>query len=187
MKKWNVIIFFLVFIFVISLDQGVKIWVVNNMDLHEAKTIPYLSSIMRLKYILNPGLINGFLLWGKYTKILLLILRIVIILLLFNFTIKNAKKKNVIDIIKPSLIISGGIGNTIDWIFYGIFFNNAPNDAPFNFCYGQVVDMLQFKIPDFIPFLGGNYSKMIFNIADISILIGIGLYIFLKNKSKNKE
>ena len=187
MKKWNVIIFFLVFIFVISLDQGVKIWVVNNMHLHEAKTIPYLSSIMRLKYILNPGLINGFLLWGKYTKILLLILRIVIILLLFNFTIKNAKKQSVIDIIKPSLIISGGIGNTIDWIFYGIFFNNAPKDAPFNFCYGQVVDMLQFKIPDFIPFLGGNYSKMIFNIADISILIGIGLYIFLKNKSKNKE
>ena len=166
MKKWNVFIFFLVFIFVISLDQGVKIWVVNNMDLHEAKTIPYLCSII---------------------KILLLILRIIIILLLFNFTIKNAKKKSVIDIIKPSLIISGGIGNTIDWIFYGIFFNNAPSDAPFNFCYGQVVDMLQFKIPDFIPFLGGNYSKMIFNIADISILIGIGLYIFLKNKSKNKE
>ena len=135
MKKWNVFIFFLVFIFVISLDQGLKIWVVNNMDLHEAKTIPYLSSIMRLKYILNPGLINGFLLWGKYTKILLLILRIVIISLFFNFTIKNAKKKSVIDIIKPSLIISGGIGNTIDYIYYGIFCNNSSNYASFNFCY----------------------------------------------------
>ena len=154
------------------------------MHLHEGKTIPYLSNIIRFKYILNPGLINGFLLCGKYSKILLLILRIVIIFLLFNFTIKNAKKKSVIDIIKSSLIISGGIGNTLDWIFYGIFFDNAPNDAPFNFCYGQVVDMLQFKIPDFIPFLGGIYSKMIFNIADISILIVIGSCIFLKNKKQ---
>lgn len=187
MKNRNIFIFFFVFMFIVTLDQSLKIWVIKNMHLYDTKTIPLLSEIIRLKYILNPGLINGFLIWGKYTKILLLILRIVIILLLFNFTIKNAKKKSIVDIIKPSLIISGGMGNTIDWIFYGLFFNNAPQNAPFKFCYGQVVDMLQFKIPSFIPFLDGHFSKIIFNIADVSILLGMMMYVFSKNKSKNKE
>ena len=187
MKKRNITIFLFVFIFIIILDQGLKIWVVNNMHLHETKTIPLLSHVMRLNYILNPGLINGFLIGGQYLKILFLIFRLVIIFFIFKFTIMNKKKGGIFEIIKPALIISGGMGNIIDWIFYGLFFNNAPSDAPFEFCYGQVVDMLQPKIPSFIPFIGGNYSTMIFNIADVSILVGMVLYVFSKNKHKSKE
>ena len=39
------------------------------------------------------------------------------------------------------MIFAGAIGNVIDSVFYGIIFDNAPEDAPFSLFYGQVVDM----------------------------------------------
>lgn len=83
---------------------------------------------------------------GKNKQLIIIIANIIIIYILLKFLIKN--RKNIIDIVKMFIvmIISGGISNLIDRIFRG-----------------YVVDYID--INQII-----NYP--IFNLADISIVIG---------------
>ena len=39
------------------------------------------------------------------------------------------------------MILSGAIGNVIDSVFYGLIFDNAPQNSPFKLFHGQVIDM----------------------------------------------
>ncbi len=80
--------------------------------------------------------------------------------------------------------MGGAIGNIIDSVFYGIFLNNTPYEAPMDLFYGQVIDMIlvgieNIWVPSFIPFIGGKYLPPfpVFNIADSSICIGVSLII----------
>ena len=88
-----------------------------------------------------------------------------------------------------SMILAGAIGNVIDSVFYGIIFDNAPLNSPFNLFYGQVIDMFYIDIwegyiPSSIPILGGTYLSLwpVFNLADSYIFVGVAvLIIFQKN------
>ena len=95
-----------------------------------------------------------------------------------------------------ALITAGAAGNIIDCLFYGLIFNNPPvpevavlfpdGGGYGTLFHGLVVDMLYFPLfdfywPDWMPFVGGRYFEFfqyIFNIADASICIGVGLLIF---------
>lgn len=97
-------------------------------------------------------------------------------------------------IISVSLIFAGAVGNIIDSMFYGLLFDQSTpqkvatlfTDAPYDgLFYGRVVDMFYFPIidtvwPDWVPFVGGKpfrFFEAIFNVADASISIGVGIWI----------
>ncbi len=87
-----------------------------------------------------------------------------------------------------TLVLGGAIGNGIDSIFYGKLLNNAPVGAPSIWFSGQVIDMLYIdiwsgRLPQWLPFFGGNFVTClpIFNLADVAIIIGIGLIILASN------
>lgn len=99
-------------------------------------------------------------------------------------------------LVSIALIIAGAAGNIFDCVFYGVIFNDPwppavaelfpPGGGYSTWFEGRVVDMLYFPIcswvwPDWIPVVGGSeyeFFQYIFNLADSSICIGVGLLIF---------
>lgn len=92
------------------------------------------------------------------------------------------------------MLLAGALGNIIDCIFYGVWFDSSYGQiAEFlpagggysNFFYGKVVDMLYFPIidtywPEWMPFWGGDrfiFFSPVFNIADSCITIGVILLL----------
>jgi signal peptidase II len=88
-----------------------------------------------------------------------------------------------------ALILGGAIGNLVDSVFYGVWLDNAPYNAPTPWFHGQVVDMFYFDIwegyiPEWVPLWGGGYTALwpIFNVADSSIFIGVGIILLFQNR-----
>ena len=88
-----------------------------------------------------------------------------------------------------ALILGGAIGNVLDSTFYGILLDNAPYSSSTPWFHGQVVDMFYIDIwegilPNWIPFLGGQYYSLwpIFNIADASIFCGVAVILIFQKK-----
>jgi len=184
---------------VIILDQVVKLWIYTNMDLYEEFNV--LGTWFRIHYVENPGIAFGMRADWQYAKTALTLFRLVASGFGVYLIIKYSKKS-----IHPgalwagALILAGAIGNSIDSVFYGIFLDNAPQNAVFKLFNGQVVDMLYFPLfeftwPNWVPAWGGtNYEffNAIFNIADSSIFIGVVIMLifqkrFFSEEHQNKE
>lgn len=100
--------------------------------------------------------------WGIFSNysILLFFLRILIVIFLIVYLLN--KQLSFVRSLPYCLIITGAIGNILDYIFYG-----------------HVIDMIHFKF--------FSYSFPVFNLADSMISIGIiwlmiDAYLFHKNK-----
>ena len=126
----------------------------------------------------------------KYTKLILSLFRVIASIIIgYYLYLLISRKSNKILLVCMSMILAGAIGNVIDSVFYGIIFNNAPLNSPFNLFYGQVIDMFYIDIwegyiPSYVPILGGTYLSLwpVFNLADSYIFIGVAiLIIFQKN------
>ena len=93
-----------------------------------------------------------------------------------------------------ALVFSGGIGNVLDSMFYGMIFSDSngqiatlfPPDGGYgSFLHGKVVDMLYFPLidtvwPSWMPFVGGKrftFFDPVFNIADSCISVGVVLLL----------
>lgn len=142
------------------------------------ETISVIGNFFRITFIENPGLAFGFdpginfKLWVS-----LFSLFASIVLLIFLYTIRN---RNFTTRLAIALILGGAVGNLIDRMFYGVFYNYAP------LFYGRVVDFLDF---DFIRFslFGRNFDRFpIFNIADSAVTIGVFLLILFYPKAKKE-
>ena len=90
-----------------------------------------------------------------------------------------------------SFVFGGALGNVLDSTFYGVVFKNCLPGSVSPWFHGQVIDMFYFdlleaRIPCWIPFFGGNYLCIfpIFNFADLAILIGVSLLLYDKNKKE---
>lgn len=94
--------------------------------------------------------------------ILLLILPIVVLLLVLRYLLTKKDLDN-LTIIGLSFIIGGGIGNLYDRILYG-----------------QVTDFFHID-------LGGIFRTGIFNMADVSVMVGMGLILLASIVYKKKE
>lgn len=96
-------------------------------------------------------------------------------------------------------IFAGAFGNIIDSVFYGVIFSHSYGQVATLFpegggyapiFQGHVVDMLQFPLvswnwPKWMPWVGGEsytFFQYVFNIADSSISIGVGIMIFFNKK-----
>jgi signal peptidase II len=116
--------------------------------------ISYLSGLLRLQYVENPGAflsagsslsdVGRFWIFTIFTGLALAGL------LLF---VATARRLHSIQVVALSLIIGGGVGNLIDRIFN----------------HGSVIDFLNLGV--------GSLRTGIFNAADVQILTGIGMLL----------
>ena len=148
----------------------------------------------------NNGMAFGMELGGLTGKILLTIFRIVVVILGVYYikkTIRPCFPNGAL--IALGLIVGGAIGNIIDSIFYGVFFddsyNNIASFLPESGGYapllqGKVVDMFYFPIinthlPSWLPVFSGEhfiFFRPVFNIADAGISVGIFLILLFYRK-----
>jgi signal peptidase II len=186
--------YFLLSIFIIALDQGIKIGVHTWMEPGYFGQIPLIGDFFKLHYTLNPGMAFGIQIGSIWGKLILTTFRIFAMFglgyYLYSLTIKNSPKGLLVSV---ALILGGAIGNLIDSVFYGVWFNNAPAGAPMQWFHGQVIDMFfadfyEGTLPNWIPLWGGSYySTPIFNFADAAIFCGVMSILLFQNKFLTKE
>jgi len=192
----NYLKYYLIAIAVIVLDQVVKLLVHFNMDMGAMGEIHLIGDVFKLHYTLNPGMAFGVELGSNYGKIILTTFRLIAIggiaWYLSQLISRNSHRGFLICL---ALILGGAVGNVVDSIFYGVYLENAPYNAPTPWFNGQVIDMFYLDIwegllPHWVPILGGKYYSIwpIFNVADSSIFTGVTLIlIFQKTFIKAEE
>ena len=112
----------------------------------------------------------------------------------------SALKNNQSNLFKITLclIFAGALGNIIDSVFYGQWFSSSygqvatflPETGYAPIFFGNVVDMLQFPIanwiwPPWLPFIGGEsftFFEYVFNFADAYISTGVLILIFFNKR-----
>ncbi len=163
-----------------------------------SQEFPVFGDWFYIHFTENRGMAFGMEFGGDWGKLALSLFRIVAVCGIGYYLFRLPKSSHTGLKVSVALIFAGAIGNIIDSAFYGLIFNESFNQlatfmpeeggyAPF--LHGWVVDMLWFPLmegnfPDWMPFWGGEhflFFRPVFNIADASISIGIGL-IFLFNK-----
>ncbi|GHT72477.1 lipoprotein signal peptidase [Bacteroidia bacterium] len=190
-----------VILFILIVDQILKIWVKTHLTLGEDIRI---TSWFLIRFVENPGMAMGIEVIGKlFLSIFRIIASIVMIYYLYLLVKRNFSMGYIICV---SLIFAGAVGNIIDSIFYGVIFNEStfysvatlfpPEGGYGTWLYGKVVDMFYFPLfefvwPSWIPFVGGTeflFFRYIFNLADASISVGIiVLILFYRNTFVESE
>ncbi|MBC7522879.1 MAG: lipoprotein signal peptidase [Flavobacterium sp.] len=195
MKLFNAIMLIL---FILIIDQFSKFFVKTNFLYGEEFQV---FSWFKVNFIENEGMAWGTVIPGKYGKLILVIFRIIAVCgigyWLWDVTSRN---KSAFLAVAVSLIFAGAFGNIIDSVYYAIMFDNStpthlatffPPDHYGTWFQGRVVDMFYFPIwegffPEWIPKLGGQpftFFNAIFNVADFSISVGVGILIFFNKRA----
>ena len=151
--------------------------------MYEGDSFRVIGNFFRITYIENPGMAFG-LDPGFNMKLWLSVFSLAasIGLLVYLYYIKDKSFSLRLSI---ALILGGAVGNLIDRMFYGVFYNYAP------LFYGKVVDFLDFDFFKFSLF-GKTFDRWpIFNFADAAVTIGVlTLIIFYRddqNESPNQD
>jgi signal peptidase II len=159
MKKNRTLIIILLIIFNIALDQVSKLWVRANVAAGSHSEI--IGDYFTLHNVENSGAFLG--LGSDFSpilKIILLNVLPIVVLTLVLFHIFRDKTLDKFSLIGFCCIIGGGIANLYDRVLYG-----------------QVTDFWHID-------LGGVFRTGIFNIADVSVMVGMGLLILGNFKKK---
>ena len=183
---------------VLFIDQVLKLWVKANFFLGEE--IGGLGFI-KLQFIENPGMAFGMEFGGVWGKIALSLFRVgavVVIWFIIKNLLNNKAHKGLV--FSVGLIFAGALGNILDSAFYGLMFSESspyymaefmPEAGGYaNFMTGHVVDMIHFKFhyPSWTPFdmAGSEIFPPVFNIADFSISVGVGIIIVFNKRFLGK-
>lgn len=191
----------LIILSVLTIDQVSKIYIKTHFYLEEK--VPVIGDWFFLHFIENNGMAWGIELGGDWGKLFLSVFRIVFVGAIGWYLYKLIKDKvDSLYITTISLVFAGAIGNIIDSVFYGVLFGEShygstgvaqfmPADGGYEtFLHGKVVDMLYFPViegyfPDWFPFWANEqfvFFRPVFNIADASISIGVGLIILFQKR-----
>lgn len=200
MKKGYLAIFIIVFVLVV--DQVVKIWIKTTMVLGQEI---HIADWFIIHFTENNGMAFGFEFGAKWGKYILSVFRIVAVVAI-AFYMRNIIRKNAPTgvIIGFALIFSGAVGNILDSIYYGVIFGDSlyqvaqfmPEGGGYSsLLQGRVVDMLYFPIlktnyPNWSPINAGEpfiFFRPVFNIADSAITGGILLMLTFYRDFFKKE
>lgn len=166
-----------------------------------------------LHFVENPGMAFGLQLGGDYGKLLLSVFRLAAVAGIGWYLWKQfSKNVRPLLIVCIGLIFAGALGNILDSVFYGKFFNTSDawdqNIAEFmpaeggyaGWLHGQVVDMFYFPVIEgtwpewmpswsFLPDAGEEFLffRPVFNIADASISVGVFLLIVFQRRLFGKQ
>ena len=184
MKK-GVLKYFLISLAIIALDQTVKILVYYNMEMGSAGEISIFTPWFKLHFLTNDGMAFGMNLPFEYSKVILTIFRIIAMVAIAYYLIllfKNSASHGLM--ICVAFILGGAIGNLIDSVFYGIWFDIHPIDAPMALFHGEVIDMFYIDIWEGRIF--GRFIALwpVFNIADASIFCSIIFILIFQKRYK---
>src|SRR5690625_641874 len=138
------ILYYLIALIVISIDQLTKWLVVKYMEL--AEQIPIIEGFFYLTSHRNKGAAWGIL---QNQMLFFYIVTVIVVIGVIYYLHKHARGDKVLSI-ALCLILGGAIGNFIDRLFRK-----------------EVVDFLDFHI--------FGYDFPVFNVADSSLVIGVGL------------
>lgn len=158
---------------IVLVDQVTKVIVKATML--PGESIPVIGDFLKWTFTENPGMAFGFELWDgePIGKLALSVFSVVATILIF-FYLRHVRESPAGYRISLALILGGAIGNVIDRVFYGVFWEYG------HIFFGNVVDFIHFDIwrgfvPDSVPILGGKYLSIfpIGNIADLAIIAGV--------------
>ncbi len=132
--------------------------------------------MLQITHVENYGLAFGIDL-GRNFKVAITIFTIIAAFLILYYLYVSRYKDFKIRL-AIALIFGGAVGNIIDRVFYGVIYGYAP------LFHGRVVDFIHIDFFDYTLF-GKTYQSLpIFNFADVSVLIGILMLLYLSFKSK---
>lgn len=169
--------------------------------------IPLIGNWSMLHFVENPGMAFGITFGGEWGKLGLSIFRIIAVIFLSFYLRTLIKSKVALGfLISAGLILAGAIGNIIDSAFYGLLFSESsrytsvseflPTGGGYaGFLHGKVVDMFYFplfggRFPEWFPFWGGDnflFFRPVFNVADVSITVGVASIILFYRSVFNSE
>jgi len=194
----------LLIILILLIDQISKIYIKTHFVLHDNINVFGLEWF-QIYFVENEGMAWGAKIPGEYGKLFLTLFRLAAIVGIGYWLWKSVKEKiSKVLTLAISFIFAGAFGNIIDSVFYGLIFNNSHGQvASFmsdeggygSLFYGKVVDMLYFpmwtgELPSWIPFWGGEYFTFfepVFNVADFSISVGVGMLLVFHKKAFPKK
>ncbi|WP_294345338.1 signal peptidase II [Prosthecochloris sp.] len=158
------LLFFLIAILVVALDQFTKKLAVDYLMQNEG-SITLIANWLKLTYTENSGIAFGVSL-GSQAVLITITTLILAALLVYVVLSKNRKPSFFVTF---GLILGGGIGNLID-----------------RATVGRVVDFIHVDI--YQGYLFGSWVSLwpVFNIADSAITIGACLLLFLYNRIFNQ-
>ena len=185
---------------VLFIDQFIKLWVKANFFLGQEIGA---FGFIKFQFIENPGMAFGMTFGGVWGKIALSLFRVgavVAIWFIIRNLLNNKAHKGLVFCV--GLIFAGALGNILDSAFYGLMFSESlqmvtgvaefmPEAGGYaNFMMGHVVDMVHFEFfyPSWAPFdlAGSEVFPPIFNIADFSISVGVGIIIVFNKRFLGK-
>jgi signal peptidase II len=179
----------LILLLVIIIDQWSKIYIKNNFYLGEE--IRVWGNWFRIHFTENYGMAFGMEFGGKTGKVILTLFRIFAVGAMGWYIIRlQNQKAHKGYIVCWALIGAGALGNIIDSVFYGVWFNYD------TYMQGRVVDMFYFPIiqttiPDNFPIWAGEdfeFFRPVFNVADAAISVGfICMLLFQKTFLRHEE
>ena len=153
---------------VVILDQITKVLVKSNMYL--GQTIAVIGNWARLTFTENAGMAFGVTFGVPLLVTILSILATIAIM----FYLWHARTMKLGYRVSLAFVLGGALGNIIDRVFYGVFFDYA------GLFRGRVVDFVHINVysgraADWIPFLGGKHITLfpIWNVADMAIVCGV--------------
>jgi signal peptidase II len=171
--------YFLLALFVILLDQGIKLLVKLNMYIGQEFTI--LGDFFKFHFAENNGFAFGLTIAElaskigvhispEASKLALSLFSIAAVIALGYVLFKFGNHQSPLPFF-IALIFGGAVGNIIDRTFYGVIFDEGGK-----LLHGRVVDMFFFDIN------AVSYAAPIFNLADASITIGIIVVLAFQGK-----
>ncbi len=193
----------LIIILVLLVDQVSKIYIKTHFALGDSYEV---FEWFKIHFIENSGAawgakLNDFLPISEDTaKLILTVFRLFAVAGIGYWLFDSIKKQSPKTLVLAvSLIFAGALGNIIDSVLYGVFFNDSIGQVATLFSeepygglfFGKVVDMLYFPMidstwPSWVPYFGGsNFSFFdpVFNVADTAISTGVGILLVFNKKA----